>query len=507
MARFEGAATSNGTDSRPLLHAILAAPETRRGEAVNTSMKLKTWLRPGMLVKRWILLLLGGLISTSLAMAMGLAYIYRNFDFPSATTGVVRAMTLQFIPHPWREILVLVVGLGVTVYGFMKLSRSLLSPFLDQRSGGQGLADIIATHRFGSVEPELRIVTIGGGTGLSTLLRGLKQYNVAITAIVTVGDDGGSTGRLRTEFNVPAPGDIRNCLVALADSETLLSDLFQYRFEAEESSLHGHSFGNLFITAMTKVAGSFEQAVIESSKVLNIRGAVLPSSLEDISVNAEMEDGSVVSGESNIPRARKRVRRCFIEPGHAEAYDPAIVAILSADLIVLGPGSLYTSVIPNLLVEGIAHALRFAPGERVYVCNVATQPGETDGYAVIDHVRALADHAGGLPVDRVLINSNLEPAERGIKPEWHVSAVELNGLHEFEGDVALDQRDIVNPEFPLRHDPQRLSEALIAIGREHRLNLLASPNSASGTRATEARRRVQPARGTRFPVETASGSD
>jgi hypothetical protein len=177
-------------------------------------MKLRTWLRPGMLVKRWILLLLGGLISTSLAMAMGLAYIYRNFEFPSATTGIVQALTLQFIPHPWREILVLIVGLGVTIFGFLQLSRSLLSPFLDQRSGGQGLADIIATHRFGSVEPELRIVTIGGGTGLSTLLRGLKQYNVAITAIVTVGDDGGSTGRLRTEFNVPAPGDIRNCLVA-----------------------------------------------------------------------------------------------------------------------------------------------------------------------------------------------------------------------------------------------------------------------------------------------------
>ncbi|MEX2315377.1 MAG: gluconeogenesis factor YvcK family protein [Thermomicrobiales bacterium] len=459
-----------------------------------------------MLVKRWILLLLGGLISTSLAMAMGLAYVYRNYEFPSATAGIVQSLTLQFIPHPWREILVLIVGLGVTVFGFLQLSRSLLSPFLDQRSGGQGLADIIATHRFGSVEPELRIVTIGGGTGLSTLLRGLKQHNVAITAIVTVGDDGGSTGRLRTEFNVPAPGDIRNCLVALADSETLLSDLFQYRFEAEESGLHGHSFGNLFITAMTKVAGSFEQAVIESSKVLNIRGAVLPSSLEDISVNAEMDDGSVVSGESNIPRARKRVLRCFIEPSHAEAYDPAIVAILSADLVVLGPGSLYTSVIPNLLVEGIAHALRFAPGERVYVCNVATQPGETDGYAVIDHLRALANHAGGLPVDRVLTNSNFEPAERGIKPEWHVSAVESDGLHEFEGEIILDQRDIVNPEFPLRHDPHRLSEALIAIGREHRLTLVGSAASPQTRRAVDDRRRAQTARGTRFPVESGSGS-
>ena len=238
-------------------------------------MKLRTWLRPGMLVKRWIITLFAGIVMTSLAMAMALAWIYRNYTFPSSTAGIVQKVTLQFIPHPFRELLVIGVGLVFLLYGFFQLSRSLLSPFLDQRADGQGLAEIIATHRFGVEEPELRVVTIGGGTGLSTLLRGLKRHNVAITAIVTVGDDGGSSGRLRTEFNMPAPGDIRNCLVALADSEALVSDLFQYRFEAEESSLDGHSFGNLFITAMTKVSGSFERAIIESSKVLNIRGAVL----------------------------------------------------------------------------------------------------------------------------------------------------------------------------------------------------------------------------------------
>lgn len=420
-----------------------------------------------MLVKRWILLLLTGLVMTSLALAMALAWIYRNYEFPTYTAGIIRALTLQFIPHPFREMLVVSAGIGFTVFGFLRLSRSLLSPFMDERPGGLALAEIIATHRFGVAEPDLRIVTIGGGTGLSTLLRGLKRHNVALTAIVTVGDDGGSSGRLRTEFNVPAPGDIRNCLVALADSETLVSDLFQYRFEAEDSALHGHSFGNLFITAMTKVSGSFEQAVIESSKVLNIRGQVLPSSLEDITVVARMTDGEIVRGESNIPGVRKRVERVSIEPEQAEAYDPAIAAILSADLIVLGPGSLYTSVLPNLLVEGIAHALRFAPGEKVYVCNVATQPGETDGYSVIDHLRALASHMDGLPVDRVLINSNLAPAETRIKPEWQVSAVRNDGLAEFTNAVALDQRDIVNPEFPLRHDPEKLAEALVSIGLNH----------------------------------------
>ncbi len=428
-----------------------------------------------MLIKRWILLLLVGLIMTSLALAMGLAWIYRNYDFPSSTAGFVQAVTLQFIPHPYREILVVTVGAGFTLFGFLQLSRSLLSPFMDSRTDGPALAEIIATHRFGVSEPDLRIVTIGGGTGLSTLLRGLKQHNVSITAIVTVGDDGGSSGRLRSEFNMPSPGDIRNCLVALADSEMLLSDLFQYRFDAADSALDGHSFGNLFITAMTKVTGSFEQAVIESSRVLNIRGMVLPSSLDDIIVSAQMDDGTTVVGESNIPLARKRIERLSIAPDHAEAYDPAIVALLSADLIVLGPGSLYTSVLPNLLVEGISHALRFAPAEKVYVCNVATQPGETDDYKVIDHLRAIAKHAPGIGIDRVLINSNLAPAETRIKPEWHVSAVEFDGLYEFEGQIAVDQRDIVNPEFPLRHDPEKLARALMAIGREHLTDVAQRP--------------------------------
>jgi uncharacterized cofD-like protein len=429
-----------------------------------SGMKFRTWLRPGMMIKRWIIMLSAGIVITSLSIAMGLAWIYRNFEFPSSTTTVVQIMTLQFIPHPYRELVVLIPGAAFILVGLYQLSRSLLSPFMDQRTGSSGLAELIATHRFGSSEPEIRIVTIGGGTGLSTLLRGLKKHPVEITAIVTVGDDGGSSGRLRTEFNMPPPGDIRNCLVALADSETLLGELFQYRFDSEESSLDGHSFGNLFITAMTKVSGSFEQAIIESSKVLNIRGTVVPSSLENIVVAAEMMDGRTLYGETTIVREQARIKRVFLEPSSAEAYDPAIEAILSADLVVLGPGSLYTSVIPNLLVEGIAHALRFAPGERVYVCNVATQPGETDDFSVLDHITALDEHCGGLPFDRILVNSNLTPSVTGIKPEWGVAAVRYNGLGSYEGSLTVDQRDVVNPEFPLRHDPERLAAILLDIG-------------------------------------------
>lgn len=439
-------------------------------------MKLRTWLRPGMLIKRWIALLISGIVLTSLALAMALAWIYRNYQFPDRATHIVQTVTLQFIPHPFREITMLIGGTLFVGLGALQLGRSLLAPFLDQRPGDQGLAEIIHSHRFGPAEPELRVVAIGGGTGLSTLLRGLKTHNIDITAIVTVGDDGGSSGRLRTEFNMPPPGDIRNCLVALADAEPLMGDLFQYRFEQENSSLAGHSFGNLFITAMTQVSGSFERAVVESSKVLAVRGQVLPSSLDNIEVCAEMADGRVIRGESNITGERSRIRRVFLDPGQPEPYDPAIIAILSADLIVLGPGSLYTSVLPNLLVQGIAHAVRCSQATKVYVCNVATQRGETDNFGVVEHVAALRDHVGGHVVDYVLVNSNLDPAAAKIKPEWSVNAVGLDGIERLGDDVTVVLRDVVNPEFPLRHDPEKLSAELLRLGRANRLTEATRPS-------------------------------
>jgi uncharacterized cofD-like protein len=431
-------------------------------------MKLRTWLRPGMLVKRWILLLLIGLVTTSLAMAMALAWVYRNYDFPQSLTGVVHTVTLQFIPHPYREGLMVVAGLVFIAVGFLQLGRSLLAPFMDQRPGGEGLADIIQAHRFGPTAPELKVVAIGGGTGLSTLLRGLKQHHITITAIVTVGDDGGSSGRLRTEFNMPPPGDIRNCIVALADVEPLMSDLFQYRFEQEGSALDGHSFGNLFITAMTQVSGSFEQAIVESSRVLAVRGNVVPSSLENITVCAEMADGGVIRGESRIVAERAEIQRIFLDPPHPAAYDPAIVAILSADLIVLGPGSLYTSVLPNLLVHGITHAIHCSTATKVYVCNVATQRGETDNFGVADHLQALHENVGGSIVDHVLVNSNLGPAASKIKPEWSVNAVDPKGVEDLHGMVNVVLRDVVNPDFPLRHDPEKLAAVLLELAKEER---------------------------------------
>jgi uncharacterized cofD-like protein len=270
------------------------------------------------------------------------------------------------------------------------------------------------------------------------------------------------------EFNMPPPGDIRNCLVALADDESLMSDLFQYRFDQEGSSLSGHSFGNLFITALTQVSGSFERAVVESSKVLAIRGQVLPSSLENIVVCAELADGRVVRGESQIAKERGSIRRIFLDPYQPEAYDPAIISILSADVIVLGPGSLYTSVLPNMLVQGIAHAVRCSQACRIYVCNVATQRGETDNFGAVDHIMALQEHVGGRIVDLVLINDNLDPGTAKIKPEWAVSTVGLDGLDRLDPDVQVVLRDVVNPDFPLRHDPSKLADELLRLAREHR---------------------------------------
>jgi uncharacterized cofD-like protein len=432
-------------------------------------MNLRMWLRPGMAVKRWILALLLGLVLTSLAIAMALAWIYRNYAFPESLTNLIQTATLQFIPHPYREILMAAVGIAFIVGGFYQLSKSLLSPFWDSRNAGdQPLAEIIQTHRFGPRQPELRVVTIGGGTGLSTLLRGLKHHNLDITAVVTVGDDGGSSGRLRTEFNIPPTGDIRNCVVALADSETLMSDLFQYRFDQQGSALDGHSFGNIFITALSQVSGSFERAVAETSRVLAVRGQVMPSSLDNITVCAEMVDGRVIRGESAIVEERTKIGRVFLEPEDPSPYDPALLAILSADLIVLGPGSLYTSVLPNLLVDRLTDALRASRAAKVYVCNVATQRGETDDFEAVDHVLALEKHVGPNVIDHVLVTSNLEPARHKIKPEWAVRAVGLSGLDQLDTSIRVVLEDIVNPEFPLRHDPEKLTRALIQLGHEHR---------------------------------------
>lgn len=426
----------------------------------------RTWLRPGMSIKRWVALILAGSVLTGLALAMALTYGYRYYTFPPVLSEIVHAVTLQFLPREARFALVLVFGLAAIAFGVRQLGRSLLGPLLARSGETRHLAEIVAEHRFGPTPSSLVVVAVGGGTGLSSLLRGLKRYDIGITAVVTVADDGGSTGRIRSEFDIPAPGDIRNCLAALADDESLVSRLFQYRFDQPGSQLQGHSFGNLFITALSQITGSFEKAVIESANVLNIRGRVLPSTLANVHLNAELQDGAIMRGESSIEKKTAPIVRVFLEPEQSPVYEPAFGALLNADLIVLGPGSLYTSVLPNLLVEGISQAVRWSPAVVVYVCNVATQPGETDRFSAADHVRVLLDQLGPDVIDVVLVNSNPASAAAVATAEEPIDPVLPYSLDGLGGSFRVVARDVVSDRNPLRHDPDKLTAVLLEIARD-----------------------------------------
>jgi uncharacterized cofD-like protein len=318
----------------------------------------------------------------------------------------------------------------------------------------QPLVEVIYQKRFLARGP--KVVAIGGGTGLSTLLRGMKEHTSNLTAIVTVADDGGSSGALREELGIPPVGDIRNCISALADAEPLMAKLFQYRF-SQGSGLDGHSFGNLFIVAMSGITGNFEEAIRESCRVLAVRGQIMPSTLENVTLCAELEGETHVLGESKISAANVPIERVYLQPERPAAFPDAVRAILDADIVIVGPGSLYTSILPNLLVDGIAKALASTQALRVYVCNVATQPGETDEFRASDHVKALLKHVRGTPIDLVLANSNQEGA---IKPEWHVQHVvaDVERIQKLGIEVALF--DVVTPNNALRHSPERLAAAV-----------------------------------------------
>jgi uncharacterized cofD-like protein len=368
--------------------------------------------------------------------------------------GWVTVATLQFLPLGVRALLFLLIGGALCVVGFSGLYRSLADVLPDN---SQSLLDRIYEHRVRQGGP--RIVCIGGGTGMPTVLRGLKHYSANITAIVTVGDDGGSSGRLRREHGILPPGDFRNNIVALAQVEPLMARLFQYRF-GEGSALGGHSFGNLFVLAMTGITGSFEHALRETTRVLAVQGVILPSTLEDVEICAEFEDGTQVCGESRLPEIGKPISRIHLNPVHPAAQPEAVSAILEADLIVLGPGSLYTSVVPNLLVEGIAKALIQAEGLTVYVCNVATQPGETDGYNVEAHVAALVNHLPGKanPIDIVIAPRHADlsaPLEPGI------SLVKTAPSRMTHTRVMVE--DVVRDDLALRHDPDKLAAVLMRV--------------------------------------------
>ena len=427
------------------------------------------WFTPGLHVKRWLVLLMVGMVLISLGIGYALANVYRSgFTLPR----IFFYLTLQFMPRFVRASLFLALGLSIILFALYKLTQSVLGPFLPGRD--RALSEIIYNYRFLQKGP--RVVSLGGGTGLSTLLRGLKKYTGNLTAIVTVADDGGSSGRLRKEYRILPPGDFRQCITALADVEPLMTTLFQHRFK--EGSLNGHSFGNLFIMAMAEITGDFEHAIRESGRVLAVRGQIVPSTLRDVTLIAEMADGETRVGESTIPHANGNgngdggadghsmvatvtaIKRVFLQP-ESTINPEAEEAILNAEMITVGPGSLYTSILPNLVVDGMAEALKASPAIKVFICNVATQPGETDFFRVSDHLKAIESHLGTNIFDFVVINSNnnfplpTSAQTAGIKRVvYDPATVNQRSIHAVLVDV-------VNPRISTHHDPDKLARAIM----------------------------------------------
>ena len=410
------------------------------GVPVSRLQRFLRLLHPGVGLKRWALVGAAGVAFCSI----GVAYLIRKFfavSFP------------DFLPWYFEGFLLLAVGGAVillSMYGFYRV----LSPLFMRSQSIDAVADTVYNRWSRGRGP--KVVAIGGGTGQSVLLRGLRLHTDNLTAIITVGDDGGSSGILRRELGVLPPGDFRNCLVALSEDESLLADLFQYRFD-EGSGLKGHSFGNLFIVAMTNVTKSFDQALVESSRVLAVRGGLLPSTPADLRLTARFTDGAIVKGESSITERGGQIERLIIEPASAPAHPLAVEAIEEADIVVIGPGSLYTSILPNILVRGISDALERTNATVIYVCNVATQIGETESYTVRDHVTALQCHTFDTIADCVLANGNPLP----LGDRFAGQPVVHDGKPIPHARVVL--ADMADAAHPVRHDADKLASAIIDI--------------------------------------------
>jgi len=421
-------------------------------------IRLPRWLYPGMHLKRWLLLAFIGITILGLGAAIFLVDLYRRFG--ADNIPIVFWLTGAGIERPIRAVIVGIIGLLLTGVGVWGLMRSVVSPFVAR---GDSVLEVLYTKRYLARGP--RIVAIGGGTGLSTLLRGLKGYSANITAVVAVADDGGSSGRLRQQLGIVPPGDIRNCIAALADAEPLMTQLMQYRFPPG-SGLDEHAFGNLFIAAMTAVTGDFEEAVRESNRVLAVRGQVLPATSVPLNLSSRLASGRRIDGQVGIGHAEEPIERVFIEPADVRANPEALERILEADMVVIGPGSIYSSVLPNLLISDIRDALAAAPGMRVYVCNVATQPGETGSFSAAEHLEALFEHIGEGLIDYVLINHNWHARQ----PDgWLGQPVQIDERR-LEGlPVVVIEEDLVDVANAHRHDPAKLAAALVRLQQEDRL--------------------------------------
>jgi len=402
-------------------------------------LKIAKWFYPGLKIKRWVSLLslsLFFLIFSSIRFFLDSYLILKIFD--------VLLFILSFIGF---------------IAGVKSLIRSFFEVIYPEKN--RGLIDIIYEKRFLSKGP--KIVAIGGGTGLSTILEGLKEYTANITAVVAVADEGGSSGRLREEFGMLPPGDIRNCLVSLAETPQLMRDLFQYRFK-EGNGIKGHSFGNLFITAMTQVTGSFRDAVEESSIVLAIRGRVLPSSLDKIRLKAEYSDGTVKEGEDKIPDDEKSIRKICLTPQDAKPNPEVIEAIREAEIVIFGPGSLFTSIIPNLLMRQISEEIARRDIMKLYICNVMTQHGETDGFTASDHLERIISHSNQGVVNCCLVSSGRLKYNLLVKYAQEKSFPVIFDRERLKGmGMRVFEADVVSEDNYLRHDFQKAAKEIMNI--------------------------------------------
>jgi len=414
---------------------------------------LRRWFTLGLGVKRWLLLLLIGISFTAGGVSLGILKAL-----------AVNHITMNVAARDWLQIfLAIMAGLLMVGLSLIKLSYNLLAPYRRHQHGR--VVDVVYSHS--KRNKGLKLVAIGGGTGLPAVLRGMKAHTSNITAVVTVADDGGSSGRLREELGVLPPGDLRNNIAALADDENLMTQLFQYRFRS--GNLDGHAFGNLFITALAGVSGSLESALIETARVLNIQGRVLPATLQEMTLEASVvlpdaKRAIVVRGESKITAAGGRIEHLSVSPPDVEAYSESVQAILDADLVVIGPGSLYTSILPNLVIPGIAEALRATTAYKIYICNVATQPGETVGYSTAEHILALEDHIGRGMFQAVIANNNHPTLNAGITQYVQLAP----SGHEVLKRYDVRYTDLVDEDRPWRHDPQKLAGAILMLNEETR---------------------------------------
>ncbi|MBN2396121.1 MAG: YvcK family protein [Candidatus Atribacteria bacterium] len=417
-------------------------------------MSMWKWLYPGMRVKRFLLIVLLGIT----LMAVGLIFLIDLTRFLWIKNHIKNIFIYyQIAPHISGFLLV-ILGSSFVILGISNINRSILkrvAPLqVDQ------LSEIIYMQK--KLEKGPKIVVIGGGTGLNTLLRGLKQYTSNITAIVTVFDSGGSSGQLRNELGVLPPGDIRNCLVALSTKEPLMTKLFQYRFK--NGSLHGHSFGNLFITAMTEVSGDFAKAIEKSSEILAIRGKVLPSSIENVTLCAQLKNKQLVKGENNISKNKEQIESIFIEPSRVLPFPEAIQSISDAEVIILGPGSLYTSVICNLLVENVPEVICQSKAIKIYVCNVMTQLGETDQYTASMHLKAVIRYLHKNCLDYAVVNRkilNKEVAKKYQEEGAYSVKDDLPAL--FGQKTKIIRGELLSDHDFARHDSDKIASLIIDI--------------------------------------------